>query len=164
MLRQLRQADDKIGLAGEEVVRVVTRRKLLGRMVKIVPAAFAGASVGSIARFKDVFASCTCSYIAVCNGSCPSGGCPSGYSTCCRDNGGYGCGCVYYISQGCHWVGCSNQGTCGNGYELCTDCWKGSCGTACTCKSSCICCGCCTPAEVATEHARIIAAQLAARN
>jgi hypothetical protein len=63
-------------------------------------------------------------------------------------------GCIY--SSG-NWISCTGQGTCRNGYVVCTDRRPsgGGCSGTCTCKSACICCGCFTPTEMAAEQNRL---------
>ena len=153
----LRKVDEVISLASEGVARRLSRRSLL----KIVPFAAAGASVGALGRVTEAFAStCTCNWVnctSCCTGCCPSGGCPSGYTTCCS---GY-CGslpcftCGWTSSTGCSWVPNCTCGTCGLGSKVCTDCWTGTCSSACTCLSNCICATCCRPQEIAEEWLRV---------
>jgi len=159
VVRTRRKPDEIVSVATEDLARTLTRRRLFGRAGKAIAATAAASTLGAFGSIKTVFATCTCSYIAICNGTCPGGGgCPSGYTVCTLGQCG---GCIYSSGQ---WVSCTGQGTCQQGYELCTDCKSNTngCSGACTCKSNCICCGCCTPEEVQTEQARL-AAQ-AARN
>jgi len=149
MARVVDQADRIISLWGEALARRINRREMMFKAVRGVGAAAAAASVGSLASIKDVFASCDCGYLGFCSSygaTCPTRGCPSSCTACTSANG---CGCPH--SSG-YWViaGCS-CGVCGNGWYECWDCKCPSCSQLCTCKSTCVCSGCCSPGDVARE-------------
>src|SRR6266540_4653120 len=144
MTRLINNADGIISLWSEALARRINRRDLIFRAVKSVAAAAAAASVGSLVNVKEVFAACTCSYLASCSpyGACPFRGCPSSCTACTSSNG---CGTNCPHSSG-YWVipNCS-CGVCGNGWYECWDCKCPSCSHLCTCKSTCVCSGCCSP-------------------
>jgi hypothetical protein len=157
MMRGLRAIDETINVMSEDLARMVSRRSVLGKAFKGIVGGVAAGTVGSLATATSALASCTCGYINNnnCGGGCQYGGCPSGYSACNTSM----CGsCIHPTG----WVACDNLCTCHFGYRVCTDCtWCTSCGcsAACTCLSGVICCGCCSPRDVAEEHLKVLAAR-----
>ena len=137
----------------EEFARRLDRRHFLGKVAKASAATAMAVAAGQFVLPGTAAAllECGCSFPqgVRCSG-CPGLGCPSGYSSC---KTGSQCGpCVWTTGN---WVGCSGYGNCGVGYNRCYDCWDGShCSTTCGCGSVCICCGCCSPADVKAEQER----------
>lgn len=149
--------DESAGVLGEHLARGLSRRSVLVRGFKLVAAAASAVSVGSLATYTAAKANTCCGFYGDCAPDyCQSdGGCNAACNYCTSSNG-----CVH--ATGC-WqstlTGCTNMGTCGNGYIVCCDCWCA--GNKCTCQSGCICCGCCTPKEVQAEVQRLHAEQMA---
>jgi hypothetical protein len=150
----LRRADDGVGHIAEHAYRTLSRRAVVrGGLVS----GTAGLAALAIGERPAAAATCDCGPTSRCSG-CRSTGCPSGYSLCkgsgtsnCFNNQGFRC---EWPSGS--WVACSGFGACHNGYQLCYDCiGPGGCAHWCTCLSSCICCNCCSPAEVRAEQKRI---------
>jgi hypothetical protein len=157
-----RDADRAISLATENVARGLTRRSILVRGVKGATAMFAAATVGGVYNVRSAFAAtCSCSCIGgpcdLIGNPCPGDAqskCPTGCSVCTSAD----CAAICGHPSG-QWVCCTGCGTCGMGYILCVDCWCGGLcadpySTFCTCKSVCICQGCCRAADVQAQMAR----------
>jgi hypothetical protein len=146
--------DDKVGDIAERATRQMTRRQAV-RTAVIGGATGLGALTIGV---EPALASCAsnCGPTPRCS-SCPSNGCPSGYSLCkgcstcnCFNNYGYRC----EWPSG-YWIACNSLGH-GYGYDICYDCISGgNCSGWCTCLSSCICCQCLAPADVIAEQKRI---------
>lgn len=150
--------DSRVNLLAESVARKLNRRKLFANGTKGLFATIAGVALGQVVNIQQVFAdTCTCNwaYGHQCSGCPLDAACPSGYSVCTTSSG---CGSVCNYSNG-QWISCSNQGQCGVGFRVCTDCRTNGCGYICTCLSGCICCNpCCrTAAEVKAEMQRLAA-------
>lgn len=153
--------DRQLGQVVESAARVLDRRKFLSRTIKGIFAAVAGITVGEFINIQSAAAACnpTCNWVNGnhCSG-CPFyGGCPSTYNVCTQSSGCGGNLCPYPNGQ---WTvsGCDHVGKCFMGFYLCTDCMIGDCTGLCTCLSGCICCSCCTPADVEAEMRRLTAA------
>jgi len=145
--------DEATSVVGEELARKISRRHILARSIKGLATFGAALSVGEIIRGPILADAACCGHYGFCAAdygyTCPGGGgCPSGCSVCTTTH----CGCVHPFG---YWTACSGQGTCGNGYVVCYDCNCTSCSQKCTCQSSCICCGCCTPAHAQAEADRL---------
>lgn len=147
------KVDEKLSVLSEGLARKVSRRRFLARGVTGVGATIAATTLMEFEGMPAARAStCGCSPPrGVFCGGCQNANsvtCPAGCSVCTR---GQCSGCIYTSG---YWVGCSGQGTCGNGYNVCYDCKCGSCSGTCGCGSNCRCCGCCSPAELWKEQAR----------
>lgn len=154
--------DRHVNLLAESIARGINRRRLFKVGAKGVFATVAGLTLGQLADVKKAFAAtCTCddnwTKGISCNNlgyTCPANGanCPSGCSLCA--NGDCSNNCPWQYGQ---WTSCSGLGSCGTGFQVCTDCKCPDCNHWCTCLSSCVCCTpCCrTPQEVAAELERI---------
>jgi hypothetical protein len=164
-------SEDPIRLQLESLARVVDRRLFLKRVFRVGMAGALGMALGSIdlARTYANMQNCKgCDYPPVGPGgvscgskgyTCPSaGGCPSGCKVCKYPGGTCPSSCGY--DDGNWWVwGC---GPTGMGAVICYDCQCPStstyCNGLCGCRSSCICCHCTTPQELAQEVLRVSAA------
>lgn len=165
MLDMLKGADQRVSIWTEELARRLSRRQLLFKGITGFAATTAAVTLGTLTNVIPVSAACTCNWIGgLGNANCPNVGgctpsvsvCPSGCNICtCSACGCNPCGnpaTCFCPWTGGQWVSCSNLGTCGNGYELCTDCMCTTCSNyKCTCRSNCICCGCCSPKDVVAE-------------
>lgn len=162
----LEKLDNQISIFAETVARNLSRRCFLSSAVKAAVAATAALTLGIFSEVKSAFAIdwTTCKSGCPCNwaggsgnancpnvGGCPSTGCPSGCSVCTTSSG---CGSICDYSDGA-WCSCNGLGTCGNGYKLCLDCKCNGCSYICTCRSTCICCNCCTHKDVEDEMRRL---------
>jgi hypothetical protein len=154
MTRLVENVDQKLSEVGEALARQLSRRALIFTGIKGTAAAMAAISVGSLTQLKVAYAqNCSCDYTGT-NGpcaNCPSSGCPSGYSPCDNSHCSLCCvGGAYWIIPNCVCGACQ-------GWYDCWDCWTGTCNQAhvCVCRSSCVCSGCCSPADVAAEYNRL---------
>lgn len=127
--------NQKVRKGFEQVSNTLSRRNFVR---KAIQGAFATlvALAASQPGVKEVLAapSCCSDQAHQCS-NCPSiyGGapyCPSGYSTCTTSSG---CSYCWYSSGS--WVCYIDNAT-----VRCTDCWNGSCGSACTCHKILTCC------------------------
>jgi hypothetical protein len=152
------EADRRMSHLTEDVARKVSRRKVLKHGIKGIVASVAAMAIGSTVGADPALASsCGCSYPGCghcsCRGKpCPSGGgCPSGCYICTSVD----CPSTSCIYSGGSWIDsdCS-CGVCGFGYYRCYDCRCTSCSTLCGCRTTCLCSGCCAPAELRTLMAR----------
>ena len=158
----LEDFDKDISVIMESLARMLSRRKMIGNLVRGLTVAITATTVGQITNVGQAFAhaldcTCTCDDCWT-NGQpcqyCPaSANCPSGCTVCTSSDwcGGW---CDY--SNG-RWVSynCNKLGNCQVGYKMCTDCKCPDCNHKCTCLSACICCSCCTPADVKAEMQRL---------
>lgn len=154
----LNRTDSRVSVASEEIARKISRRQAVSRMVKGVVGATAALSVGKLVAPSVAGASGLCNWAngKECSGCPSSASCPSGYVICTSSDKYCGTSgeCPYPNGD---WVSIS-CGRCGMGYYVCTDCrpsGDSNCRDVCTCLSGCICSGCCTPAEVKAEFAKL---------
>jgi len=148
------EIDDGVERSLERFARLVDRRTLLRRAFQTGFATLTVMVFGSVALGQKAYAdsTCSCSFFNTCS-TCPTGtggGCPSGACSVCTGDQCIGCG----HASG-HWSSCG-CGTCGFGCRECWDCKCGpNCQIVCGCRSDCSCCGCCSPADIAAELARV---------
>jgi len=158
----LEDFDKHVSILSESLARMLSRRKMVGSTIKGVFATVAAATAGQLTNVGEAFAShhCTCDDnwtvgkpCANLGHTCPHhSGCPQGCVVChSNDCGGW---CNWSTGK---WVSCHGLGTCGKGYKICTDCKCLHCSHKCTCLSQCICCSCCTSADVRNEMERLAA-------
>jgi hypothetical protein len=140
------------GPFAEQLARGLSRRRFLSKLSRTAAATAIVLAGGEFVApsVASALLELGCSFPGgVRCANCPGTGCPAGYSACTTASG---CGpCVYATGS---WVGHSGYGTCKNGYNRCYDCWNGSCANTCGCGSICLCCTCCSPAEVMAEMNR----------
>lgn len=158
----LEEFDKNVSVLTESITRKIARRKLIGTTIKGLFATSAALTFGQLINVKQAFAaSCTCDNNwttgHLCSGCPSSANCPSGCTVCTTTQS---CGGWCNYSNG-RWTSCTGQGTCGVGYKICTDCICPSCSNRCTCLSGCVCCNCCTHAEVEAEMKRLVAMGIA---
>ena len=151
---------DRGRLALEGLARAVDRRSFLRRSAQLIFATGASLAFGSFAGISQVLAagcSCTFPFGLNCNSlsaiyACQSSGvCSTNCDVCTSSTG---CGSCPHATG--HWSSCL-CGTCGNGCHQCYDCiCPASCGCSCACgcrSTTCSCCNCCTPQDIARELA-----------
>lgn len=148
-------------------VRRLGRRRLLFTGMKYAAAAVAGVAIADLPARKAAAADFVChppgvGWCSAYGYSCPSGGgCPSPGCLVCTSSSGCGTNSCPHSSG--YWF--TDTGTCGichQGFKLCYDCKCTSCSSLCGCMSGCLCSGCCSPADVKQEIARV-RAEAAAR-
>jgi hypothetical protein len=176
------QLDATVSMTAERTMRRLTRRDALRAAIVSGVAGIAAVTLGQSPAWASTPSCSSCPSTGLdryCCGptyrcghygaTCPSAGCPSGYSLCKNSSTAY-CSCAqkHYNSQGycCvyssgSWIACNGAGKFGNGYYICYDCkgGPGGCNEWCTCLSACFCCNCTTPADVRAEQRRIQALQ-----
>ena len=151
--------DERIRWAVESLSRTLDRRRFLSRSMRTGFALFAGAALGSVQAIRAIAANggCKpCTYIRghTCNYygyPCPSTQnptCPSGCSVCTS-------GCSGWCGYASGWWTVTGCGTCGNGTVECIDCKCPDCAHACTCRTNCYCCNCCSPQDIIEELHRL---------
>lgn len=149
----------------EEFARVLDRRTVLRRAAQAGFATAVALASGSFAAVSRVLADTTCSCSFPFGRSCgslgytcqSSGACSTRCDVCTSGSGGT-CTCGYSAGW---WYSCGCGG-CGMGCHKCYDCIcppAGGCSALCGCRSStCFCCNCCSPQDVAEELQRLGAA------
>lgn len=156
----LDEFDRELSALMESLARLLSRRKMIGTVIRGISAAAVAAALGQFTNIGRAFAQeCTCQCDDCWTSGqpcqyCPaSANCPSGCEVCVNnDCNGW---CDYPTGR---WVAynCSNLGTCHVGYKMCTDCkCNNTCNDKCTCLSACICCNCCTAEDVRAEMHRL---------
>lgn len=143
-----KRLDERVSSVTDFTARRITRRESLKRLMRGSAVVTAGVVVGNLAWTKPAMAStCDCDPPngIYCTGCSSYGGCPSHGSPCLE---------YYPNTNGC-WIACTGLGTCGYGYVKCCDCTTPYGYCHCGCQSTCICCNCCSPADVKAEHARL---------
>src|SRR6266511_238823 len=147
----------------DNAVRRLGRRRALFMGMKYAAAAVAGVAIANLPA-RRAYADTVChpphgTWCSAYGYSCPSGGgCPSQCLVCKSSDG---CG-VCPWSSGYWFTDTGTCGICGQGFKLCYDCRCTGCSSTCGCMSGCLCSGCCSPAEVKQEIARV-RAEAAAR-
>lgn len=145
--------DEQIGRGTEWITRRIDRRTAL-RTVMLTGAAAVGAmAVGEMPASAAITCPQNCGPSPMCKfGTCPSLGCPSGYSLCKNPPTSCSGYCEYSTGS---WVHCTGYGTCGNGYTLCQDCKPTNSCSICICLSGIQCGSCCKPADVRADQIKI---------
>ena len=145
--------DERIGALTERIVRRVSRRDALRRVIVGGTTGIAALAIGASPAQATY---CNCGPTKRCGG-CPDVGCPPGHHLC---KGSFTSNCFNSQRYRCEWpagswIACMSLGK-GLGYKVCYDCIGSSgCEGWCTCLSDCICCGCSTPAHVRGEQRRL---------
>jgi hypothetical protein len=148
--------DKRLMAVSALAARRLSRRLLLGRILRGSAVAFAGLAAGSLGTLLNggdgEATTFHCgnwwpnsrSGSPQCNG-CPSNGCSFGHVRCRK---GQCPGCIYPSG---YWVAANGLGKCGMGYRLCWDCHSPSSCRICTCLSTTLCLNCCSAAEVEAQ-------------
>jgi hypothetical protein len=148
----LEELDNRVSLVAESVARAFSRRRFLGKSIKGAVAVVAGIALAEFVNVKEAWAACCHPSNGVYCSGCPAipnlGGCPSGYSLCKFNN----CGPTCSYNTGSWSCPC---GDCNFGVWTCTDCFTGTCPSACTCSSGCFCPHCCSRKQVIDEARRL---------
>jgi hypothetical protein len=147
------RVDTRVGDLAERVVRRVSRRDALRRVLVGGTAGLAALAVGERPALAQ---DCYCGPTRRCR-RCRDHGCPHGHRLCkgsftstCFNDQGYRCEWPHGT-----WIACMGIGK-GYGYRVCYDCIsKSGCHHWCTCLGTCVCCDCKTAADVRAEQHRI---------
>lgn len=137
----IRKIDRALSVAGDGLVRRMSRREALGRGAKGAGATLAALAVGDLIAAQSARAAeCSCGPSRYCD-SCPDGSggvyCNSSRTRCTSgDCPGY---CPWGDGQ---WVSCHGCGPGSGSYRVCSDCRTAECANVCTCLSTCFCTGC----------------------